>query len=84
MNDDLSSLFEDINDERELKSTQKATKKKNSKAKSSNEVRLEEENASQTRKNEKEEILITTKLKIVNKFVKCYVYDAEKHEEFMT
>jgi hypothetical protein len=34
MNNDLNSLFEDLNDEQELKSTQQ-TKKENSKAKNS-------------------------------------------------
>jgi hypothetical protein len=78
MNFDSNSLFEDINDERELEFTQQE-KSENSKTKSSNAVR-----ASQTHENENVEISITTKLRILSKTVKCHVYDAEKHEEFMT
>jgi hypothetical protein len=75
MNFDSNSLFEDINDERELKSTQQK-ESENSKTKSSNAIRT-----FQTHENENVEISITTKLKILNKTIKCHVYDAKKHEK---
>jgi hypothetical protein len=78
MNFNSDSLFEDINDERELKSTQQE-ESENSKTKNSNAVK-----AFQTHENENVEISITTKLRILNKTVKCHVYDAKKHEKFMT
>jgi hypothetical protein len=94
MNLNFDSLFDVTNDERELESTQQEEKNKtfidvNSKEKNSSEENLEKENI--VRLNAKdavheieEEISIITKLKILNKFVKCHVYEAEKHEEFMT
>jgi hypothetical protein len=77
MNFNSDFLFKDINDKRELKSTQQE-KSENSKTKNSNAIR-----ASQIHENENVKILITTKLKILSKTVKCYVNDAEKHEKFM-
>jgi hypothetical protein len=78
MNFDSEFLFKDINDEQELKFTQQK-KSENSKTKNSNAIRV-----FQTHENENVKISITTKLKILNKTIKCHVYDAKKHEKFMT
>jgi hypothetical protein len=78
MNFDSDSLFENINDERNLKSTQQE-KNQNSKTKNLNAIKV-----SQTHENENVKISTTTKLRILNKTIKCHVYDAEKHEKFMT
>jgi hypothetical protein len=78
MNFDSNFLFENINDERELKFTQQE-KNENSKAKNLNAIKT-----FQTHENENVEISIMTKLRILNKTIKCHVYDAKKHEKFMT
>jgi hypothetical protein len=93
MNLNFDSLFEVINDERELESTQQKKKDKtfvnvNSKEKISSEKNLEKKstarsNAKDAVHESEEEISTITKLKILDKFVKCHVYEAEKHEEFM-
>jgi hypothetical protein len=67
MNFDSDCLFEDINDERELKSTQQE-ESENSKTKSSNAVK-----ASQTHENKNVKISTTTKLRILSKTIKCHV-----------
>ncbi len=66
-------LFENINDERELKSTQPK------KSENLNAIKT-----SQTHENKNVEISITTKLRILNKTIKCHVYNVKKHEKFMT